>query len=90
MADRSFRQGRNLTISEIAQETGIARRVLTSIANERGYNSGVENIDKLCRYFVCGVSDVMEYIPDESVPLAEPKLGSTESPVKKRPKTSSR
>lgn len=83
IADRSFKQGKNLTISEIAEETGIARRVLTSIANERGYNTGVENIDKLCRYFGCQVSDVMEYVLDASL---MPDIDSS-SPERKRSKT---
>jgi putative transcriptional regulator len=65
IADRSFKQGRPVTVTEIAEATGIARRVLSSIANERGYNTGVENIDRLCRYFGCAVSEVMEYVADE-------------------------
>lgn len=73
MADRAFKTGRTITISEIANETGIARRVLTSIANERGYNAGVENVDKLCRYFGCAVENVMTYVPDDSVQMAELK-----------------
>jgi DNA-binding Xre family transcriptional regulator len=69
IADRSFKRGSTLTISEVAEGTGIARRVLTSIANERGYNAGIENVDKLCRYFDCVVSDVLEYVRDEQVAL---------------------
>lgn len=82
IADRSFKEGRPLTISEIAIETGIARRVLTSIANERGYNTGVENIDRLCRYFDCQVGDAMEYVRNEDIASEVSKV----RPVRKRSK----
>lgn len=37
------------------------------VANVRGYSTSTETIDKLCRYFKCQVSDVANYIEDESL-----------------------
>ena len=64
VADREFRESRVITLAEISKETGIHRATLSKISNERGYNTGSENIDRICRYFDCGVSDVMEYLPE--------------------------
>ena len=51
IADKEFSENRVITLAEIAKETGIHRTTLSKIANERGYNTGTENIDKLCRFF---------------------------------------
>lgn len=64
MADKAFEEGRSITIGEVSSATGIHRATLSKIANERGYNTGSENIDRLCKYFDCAVSDVMEFVPD--------------------------
>lgn len=64
MAEKGFREFRVITVAEIANETGIHRATLSKIANERGYNTGTENIDRLCRYFNCDVADVMQRVPD--------------------------
>jgi DNA-binding Xre family transcriptional regulator len=65
VAEREFKEGRVITLSEIAASTGIHRATLSKIANERGYNTGTENIDRLCTYFECAVSDVIEYLPKQ-------------------------
>ncbi len=62
IAEREFKEGRVITLGEVATETGIHRATLSKIANERGYNTGTENIDRLCAYFGCVVSDVIEYV----------------------------
>lgn len=65
IAEKEFRENRVITISEVAKETGIHRATLSKIANERGYNTGTENVARLCRFFDCEVKDVMEYLPDD-------------------------
>lgn len=64
IAERTFQSGRPVPLTEIAEETGIARRVLTSIANERGYNTATDTLDKLCTYFGCRIEQLMEHVPD--------------------------
>lgn len=65
IAEKEFRESRVVTIAEIAKETGIHRATLSKIANERGYNTGTENVARLCRFFDCEVGDVMQYLPEE-------------------------
>lgn len=66
IAEQEFQQGRVITLAEVSKETGIHRATLSKISNERGYNTGSENIDRLCNYFGCDVSDIMEHIPDKA------------------------
>lgn len=68
MADRQFKSGRMVTVQEIAEETGIHRATLSKILNERGYNTGTENLDSLCDYFGCRIEDLVEVVPDPSAP----------------------
>lgn len=65
VAEQEFREGRVITMAEIARETGIHRATLSKIANEKGYNTGTENVARLCRFFSCNVEDVMKYIPGQ-------------------------
>lgn len=62
MAERTFQQGKVVTLSEIAAATGIHRTTLTKIANTPGYNATVDNLDKLCMYFDCELSDLAIFI----------------------------
>jgi len=65
IADWEFKEGRNLTLAEIAKETGIHRTTLSKIANIRSYNTTTDNIDKLCQFFKCDVKDLMEVVIDQ-------------------------
>jgi len=67
IADREFKLGKRITFEEIATATGIHRTTLSKIAGLRGHNTTTDNIDKLCRYLGCKVSDLLEYIPDEEL-----------------------
>lgn len=67
IADKAFREGRRVTLGEVAQACGIARRTLTGIANQRGYNTVSDNLDRLCRYFGCRIEELAEYVPDEAL-----------------------
>lgn len=61
---RQFGEGRRITINEIATATGLNRMTLSKILNQKGYGTGTETIDKLCSYFHCDVSDLMEYLEE--------------------------
>jgi DNA-binding Xre family transcriptional regulator len=67
IADQEFRTGKRTTLGSIADATGIKQPTLSRIAGTRGYNTTTDNIDKLCRYFGCKVSDLLEYVPDEEL-----------------------
>jgi len=64
IAEKEFRERRQVTMAEIAEATGIHRITLSKIANQPGYNTGTENLDKLCRYFACPIEDLAQYLPD--------------------------
>lgn len=64
LADREFREKRNITIGEIAAATGIHRATVAKIANEPGCNTLTDNVDKLCNYFGCRIEQLIEHIPD--------------------------
>lgn len=65
IAEREFQENRVITLGEISSETGIHRATLSKIANERGYNTGTDNIDKLCDFFDCQISDLLQHLPND-------------------------
>lgn len=67
IAKKEFEEGRRVTISEVAEAAGIHRMTLSKMINHRGYNTGTENLDRMCAFFDCEVEDIVEYIPDEEL-----------------------
>jgi len=63
IADREFHTEKRVTFDEIASATGIHRTTLSKIANQRGYNTTTDNLDKICCYFGCPIEKLVEYIP---------------------------
>lgn len=70
MADKQFAENRVVTINEVAAKTGISRVTLSKVMNQRGYVTGSDVLDRLCRYFGCSLDKLAEYVPDELVPNA--------------------
>lgn len=64
LADREFREGRVITMTEVAEATGIHRMTLSKLSNHRGYNPSADILDKLCSYFKCTIQDLVVHIPD--------------------------
>jgi len=64
LAEKEFQERRIITINEVAKESGIHRATLSKIANEPGYNTGTDNLNRLCKYFACSIGEIVEYIPD--------------------------
>ncbi len=63
---KQFAEGRRVTVTEIAEATGLNRMTFSKILNQRGYCTSTETIDLLCGYFECRVEDLMEYVPAPS------------------------
>lgn len=61
---KQFAEGRRISITEVAEATGLNRMTLSKILNQRGYSTATDTIDKLCNYFACAVNDVIEFVPD--------------------------
>lgn len=64
IADKAFKERRVVSLTEIAEATGIHRATLSKMANQPGANVGSDIIDKLCRYFGCQTGDLLVYVPD--------------------------
>jgi putative transcriptional regulator len=71
IADKAFRERRVVSLSEVAEATGIHRATLSKVANQPGANVGTEIIDKLCRYFACQPGDLLTYLDENDVPSVE-------------------
>lgn len=63
--EKSFEDGRRITITEVAEVTGISRPTLNRIANTPGYNTNTDTLDILCAYFDCEPSELLRRYPDE-------------------------
>lgn len=68
LAEKEFSEGRRITLVEIAEATGIHRATLSKISNERGYNTGTEHLDRLCKFFECRIEQLVEYVPASVAP----------------------
>ena len=64
IADKAFKERRVVSLTEIAEATGVHRATLSKMANQPGANIGTDIIDKLCRYFGCQAGDLLIYIPE--------------------------
>ena len=67
IAEKAFRERRVVSLSEVAEATGIHRATLSKIANQPGANTVTENLDKLCRYFDCKLEDLAQYLGDDGM-----------------------
>lgn len=65
IADREFRENRRITFDEIAKATGVHRTTLSKIANQKGYNTTTEVLDKLCAFFDVQLDAVAEYVASQ-------------------------
>ena len=65
IAEKEFQEGRRVMISEIAEQTGIARTTLSRILNQPGWSTRTEYVDRLCAFFDCRVEELLEYVPDK-------------------------
>ncbi len=62
IADKAFAERRVVSLSEIAEATGIHRATLSKIANQPGANIGTDIIDKLCCYFGRQPGELLTYV----------------------------
>lgn len=65
IADKEFKEGRRITLIEVAEVTGIGRITLSRMLN-RGAVVRTDTLDKLCEYFGCTIDELVEFIPGGS------------------------
>ena len=57
MAEKSIKESRRITFGEVSKETGVGRTTLSKMAGEKPYNTTIGNLDALCTYFACSLSE---------------------------------
>ena len=67
LADKQFKEGRRVTLIELAEASGISRVTLSKMVNQRGYGTLTDHLDRLCSFFGCRIEQLAEHIPDEQV-----------------------
>jgi DNA-binding Xre family transcriptional regulator len=65
LSEKQFKEGRRITLIEVADATGINRMTLSKMINHKGYSTVTDNLDKLCGFFDCKIDDLVEYIPQK-------------------------
>jgi len=51
-----------VTADKIAKETGLSKNTISKLRNAKNLNVSLVTLDKLCEYFDCKISDILEYI----------------------------
>ncbi len=69
IADKEFREGRRISLIEVANETGIGRITLSRMLN-RGTHVRSDTLDRLCTYFGCRIEELVEHLPGASKAVA--------------------
>ncbi len=59
--------GRTITITEIADASGISRMTLHRMLKDQRYNASTDNLNKLCAYLQCELYDLIRWEPDTAV-----------------------
>ncbi|MCD8521880.1 MAG: helix-turn-helix transcriptional regulator [Saccharospirillaceae bacterium] len=62
IADKEFKEGRRITLEEVSRETGIHRTTLSKIANQKGYVTNTDVLDRLCVYFEVPIGSIAEHL----------------------------
>lgn len=55
-----------MKVVDVARETDLHRNTITLLYNETATRVDLETIERLCRLFNCSVSDLFEFIEDET------------------------
>lgn len=67
IADKEFKEDRKIKLDELVAATGISKNTLSRMQSVRGYNVTTDNLNKLCAYFNCEISELLKYVPDENL-----------------------
>lgn len=56
---------RRMTQKELADATGIGKNTINRYCNDTWVKINKEDIDILCKFFKCKITDLIEYVEDE-------------------------
>jgi len=66
LAEKSRRENRRITRSEVAEVTGISVQVLSSLASpDREIVTNTAFVESLCRYFGCKLDELIIFAPPQ-------------------------
>ncbi len=65
IADKSFKEGQRITMTRVADESGVNRVSLSKMANQKEFSTVTSNLDLLCAYFKCDIGDLVEYVSED-------------------------
>lgn len=85
LLDHSAAIGRRLELGEVANATGIHRTTLSKMINKADYSCTTANLDLLCKYFDCPLSDLARYEADSAAeePARSARQTSTRGKIDK-------
>ena len=66
IAEKAFKERRAVSLTEVADQSGVHRATLSKMANQPGANIGTDIIDKLCKYFGCQPGDLLMYVDEDA------------------------
>jgi putative transcriptional regulator len=67
----SLRMGeKRVRLMDVARATGISRNMLSRMYYDRAQRVDLEDVDKLCVYFGCGIDGLLEFLPPEQRKLS--------------------
>ena len=64
VAQKEQQEGRKLPYRVLTEEIGVSSGVLTRLMNSDFDRVERRTLNTLCRFFNCGVGDLLEYVPD--------------------------
>ncbi len=65
IAQREVATGEKITYESLAAATDLSKTTLNRLAEGKTDRVDFLTLDKLCRYFECGIGDLLAYVPDE-------------------------
>lgn len=63
---RIKRAERNISQQELNIATGVRLQTISDMEQGKSKAYSADNLSKLCNYFHCSISDLIEYVPDDS------------------------
>lgn len=85
LAERQFRTGERVTLTALADATGVNRVTLSKMINSRGYSTVTDTLDRLCQFFDCRIEQLVQYVSEVDAPRTEgPSTRPKRAPQRRR------
>lgn len=65
LAEKRVKERRNISLQEVAENTGVSRQSLYAWENNRVNRFDVPVINALCQYFGIEPGELFQYVPDQ-------------------------